>query len=98
MNFGSEKCFCLGACCEKPRCDEEPLDDMRAEEKCGRCPQERLDLAVREGSELRLLLGVVLRVAPGFAKASWLDAKDLEPARGLEPVNERARVFAEFPT
>lgn len=68
---------------------------MRAFEKCGRCPHE-LDLAVREGAGLRLLRGVVLGVVPGFAKVSWLDARDLEPVKDLEPVNERARVFAEF--
>ena len=58
LNFGSEKCFCLGACCEKPCCEkprsgEEVLDDMRAFEKWGRCAQE-LDLAEREGSGLRV--------------------------------------------
>ena len=57
LNFGSEKCFCFGACCEKLCCEkpcsrEDPLDDMWAFEKCGRCPQE-LDLAVRPGSGLR---------------------------------------------
>jgi len=61
---------------------------MRAEEKCGRCAQEWLDLAVREGSEL--LAGV------GFAKASRFDAKDLELVKGLEPENAGARLFAKF--
>ena len=59
LNFGSEKCFCLGACCEKLCCekpcsDEDPLDDIRAFEKCGMCPQ-KPDMAVREGSGLRVL-------------------------------------------
>ena len=57
MNFGSEKCFCLGACCEK-LCWEESPCDMWAFEKWGMCPQE-LDLAVRGGSGPRLLLGVL---------------------------------------
>jgi len=53
LNFGSEKWFCLGACCEKPRSGEDPLDDMRAFEKWGKCAQE-LGFAVREGSGLRV--------------------------------------------
>jgi hypothetical protein len=60
---------------------------MWAFEKCGRCPQE-LDLAVREGSGLRVLLG--------FANLSWIDADDLELEKDLSPGNERARLSAEF--
>jgi hypothetical protein len=95
LNFGAEKCSCLGACCEKPCCDESPCDDMWAFEKCGRCSLEP-DLAVREGSALLVLLGVPLRVLPGFANLSRLDADDLGLVKDLSPGNERARLSAEF--
>ena len=56
-----------------------------AAEKCGVCPYE-LDLAVREGSGLRVVLQLVL----GFAKLSWLDARD-RIGRSRRDVRDRLR-------
>ena len=61
---------------------------MRAAEKCGRCAQEWLDLAVRESSGLLAALG--------FAKASWFAGKDLELMKDLEAGNAGARFVAKF--
>lgn len=101
LNFGAEKCFSLGACCEKlrrdmpccdmPCSDEESCgDETRAFEKCSACRHE-LDLAVREGSGLRLLPGLRPGVAPGLAKALWLEARDLSPVRAVRGGCESAR-------
>ena len=85
----------MGACCEKPCCDESPCDDMWAFEKCGRCRLE-LDLDVREGSGLRVLPGLLPRALPEFVNPSWLDADDLGLVKDLSPGNEGARLAAEF--
>ena len=95
MNFGAEKCFCLGACCEKPCWEESRCDDMWVFEKWGRCPEE-LGLAVRENSEFRVLLRARLGVLPGLTKLSRLDAGDLEVEKDLSPGKARARLSAEF--
>jgi hypothetical protein len=86
LNFGAEKCFGLEKCCDAPRCEEPYWDETRAFEKCGRWAQE-LDLAARELSGPRLVLG--------FALALWFDPNDLELVKDLEPSKERAPLFAE---